>query len=332
MGQKVGIPQGLLFFDYYPLWKEFFSELGAEIVLSSKTNKDILDRGVSTCVDEACLPVKVFHGHVCDLKDRVDYLFIPKFISIYKKEFICPKFLGLPEMIKNSIKDLPPIIDIHIDLRKSKINIVNSIIKGGKYFTPSLIKISSAYNKAFKYYEKYIKLLNQGIIPMDAIKMYNSSITHKTKDNDNKPKIMILGHSYNLYDEHISMNVIKKINNKGINIITPEMIDENKARKYSSKLPKRMFWSFGSKIIGSAFAIMEEIKLDGIVYVSSFGCGIDSILLDIIERRSRKETIPFTLLTIDEHTGEAGVNTRIEAFIDMIKWRKKNEAHISTHG
>lgn len=332
MGKRVGIPQGLLFFDYYPLWKEFFKEVGAEVVLSNKTNKDILDKGVSTCVDEACLPVKVFHGHVCDLKDKVDYLFIPKFMSIYKKEFICPKFLGLPEMVKNSIKDLPPIIDIQIDLRKSKANIIKSIVKAGKYFTPNLLKIASSYGKALKYHEKYENLLNQGIIPMDAIKMYNSSMTNKKRAKNNKPRIMVLGHSYNLYDEHISMNLIKKINSKSINVITPEMIDSNKARKYSAQLPKRMFWSFGNKIIGSAFAIMEETKLDGIIYVSSFGCGIDSVLIDVIERRARKERIPFTLLTLDEHTGEAGVNTRIEAFIDMIKWREKNEDNIPTHG
>lgn len=332
MEKRVGIPQGLLFFDYYPLWKEFFSELGAEIVLSNKTNKDILNKGVSTCVDEACLPVKVFHGHVCDLKDKVDYLFIPKFVSIYKKEFTCPKFLGLPEMVKNSIKDLPPIIDIQIDLRKSKTNIVKSIVKVGKFFTPNLIKIASSYNRAFKYHEKYLKLLNQGVIPMDALRMYNSSIMNKAKIEDNKPKIVVLGHSYNLYDEHISMNLIKKISNKNINVITPEMIDSSKAREYSLQLPKRMFWSFGSKIIGSAFAMMEEIEVDGIIYVSSFGCGIDSVLLDIIERKARQKRIPFTLLTLDEHTGEAGVNTRIEAFIDMIKWREKNEGHLPTLG
>ncbi|WP_202711017.1 acyl-CoA dehydratase activase-related protein [Sporosalibacterium faouarense] len=332
MTYKVGIPQGLLFYDYYPLWKEFLNELGTEVILSKKTNKTILDQGVSNCVDEACLPVKVFHGHVCDLKDKVDYLFIPKFVSIYKKEFICPKFLGLPEMVKNTIEDLPPIIDIEINLRKSNLNLLKAVIKTGQYFTSNLSKIAMAYNKALKHYERYLDLINQGIVPIEAVKMYNLSLKRNKSFNQNNLNIMILGHSYNLYDEHISMNLIKKLQSQDINVLTPEMIDTDQINQHSSRLPKRMFWSFGRKIIGSAFSAIEEKSIHGIIYVSSFGCGIDSILIDLVERKARENSIPFTLLTLDEHTGEAGVNTRVEAFIDMIRWRGKDESNISTHG
>ena len=65
------------------------------------------------------MPVKVFHGHVDYLKDKVDYIFIPKFISIYKKEYCCPKHLGLPDMVRHSIEGLPQIIDTEVNLRKT---------------------------------------------------------------------------------------------------------------------------------------------------------------------------------------------------------------------
>ncbi|RKD32715.1 acyl-CoA dehydratase activase-related protein [Thermohalobacter berrensis] len=332
MACKLGIPQGLLFYDYYPLWKEFFKELGVEVVLSSKTNKEILDKGVSACVDEACLPVKVFHGHVEDLKDKVDYIFIPKFISIRKREFICPKFLGLPEMIKNSIKDLPPIIDTEINLRKSNYKLMKAIFETGRHFTYNFFKINSAYKKAFKYYTDYKRLITKGVIPMEAIRVYSKCINNVENRNDNSLRIMVSGHPYNIYDEYLSMRLIKKLKKDNINVITPEMIKEDKINYYASKLPKRMFWSFGRKIVGSAFSVMEEQKVDGIIYVSSFGCGLDSILIDLVQRKAKALKVPFTLLTVDEHTGEAGINTRIEAFTDMIKWRVKNENNIPTHG
>ena len=60
--------------------------------MSPKTNRDILNTG-QACVDEACLPVKVFHGHVDYLKDKVDYIFIPKFISLYRG-ILLPKHLA----------------------------------------------------------------------------------------------------------------------------------------------------------------------------------------------------------------------------------------------
>ena len=92
---KVGIPRALLYYNYYPLWKVFFEELGAEVVLSELTNKKILDDGVYCCVDDACLPMKVFHGHAVHLKDRVDYLFVPRLISVEKTVY-------MPEILRPS--------------------------------------------------------------------------------------------------------------------------------------------------------------------------------------------------------------------------------------
>ena len=60
---KIGIPKGLLYYKYYPFIETFFTELGAEIILSPDTNKDILNEGVKNCVDDACVPIKIFHGH-----------------------------------------------------------------------------------------------------------------------------------------------------------------------------------------------------------------------------------------------------------------------------
>jgi len=76
-------------------------------------------------------------------------------------------------------------------------------------------------------------------------------------------------------------------------------------------------------MIGSAFHFMDSDSIDGIIHVASFGCGPDSFTGEIIERQVRRRgNLPFLNLTIDEHTGEAGVITRLEAFIDMIRWRR----------
>ncbi|MCG4585299.1 2-hydroxyacyl-CoA dehydratase, partial [Anaerosalibacter bizertensis] len=127
----------------------------------------------------------------------------------------------------------------------------------------------------------------------------------------------------------LNMNLVSKLMSNNIKVITPEMINKDKINRYSNKLPKRMFWTHGKKIVGSAFSLIKEQKIDGIIYLSSFGCGMDSVLVDLVERKAIKEEIPFTLLTLDEQTGEAGINTRIEAFIDMMKWRNRDENNIS---
>ena len=116
---NIGIPRALSYFDYFPMWQTFFKELGLETTISSSTNKDILNKGVSLCVDDACVPVKLFHGHVMDLVGKVDTIFIPRLVSVSPGEFICPKFIGLPEMIKNSTKNLPSLLIFNYDLHKN---------------------------------------------------------------------------------------------------------------------------------------------------------------------------------------------------------------------
>ncbi|MCF6462612.1 acyl-CoA dehydratase activase-related protein [Clostridium sp. Cult1] len=333
MKYKVGIPRGMLYYDYYLLWKEFFNNLGVEVVTSPKTNKDILNKGVHACVDEACLPVKVFHGHVDYLKDKVDYIFIPKFISIYKKEYCCPKHLGLPDMVRHSIEGLPQIIDTEINLRKTDKSLKKSILYTGKYFTRSNKKIYRAFKDAYSQFNKYTELMSRGVIPINAVGLYDDLSFNLNADDENiRRQIMILGHSYNIYDEYINMNIATKLKKRRIKVITAEMIEERSTRYYASKLPKRMFWTHGQRIIGSAFSMIEKKAIQGIIYISAFGCGLDSVLIDLVERKARENRIPFTLLTIDEQTGEAGVNTRIEAFLDMLEWRDGSEDNFSTYG
>lgn len=333
MSIKVGIPRGMFYYDYYPLWKEFFNNLGVEVITSPRTNKNILNKGIETCVDEACLPIKVYHGHVDYLKDKVDYIFIPRLTSIYKKEYNCPKHLGMAEMIKNNIDGLPEIIDSNLNLRESDRNIKKAALVTGRCFEESTKKIYKAFKDAYNKYNKYTEMITAGVIPLNIVEKYDdSSFIRKIKNDSYGRRILLVGHFYNTYDQYINMDLANKLNKTGYDVVTVEMVEEEKSRKYASKLPKRMFWTHGQRIIGGAFSLIEERTVSGVIYISAFGCGLDSVLIDLIERKAKEESMPFTLLTIDEQTGEAGINTRIEAFTDMLEWRDNHEDNIPTYG
>lgn len=316
MIKKVGIPRALLYYQYYPLWVRFFKELGVEVIISNPTNKEILNEGIRNAVDEACIPVKLFHGHVLSLRNKVDYIFIPRLKSVNNGEFICPKFCGLPEMIKCSLKDLPPIIDIEIDFLKSKRSLNNIILQVGKYFCSDEKQIMKAYHKALTEYKNHKELF-------------------KIRENlkDKKKNILILGHPYHLYDTYLNMGIIEKIKDTGIHILTPEMIDEGDINEQANSFEDKLYWTFARKLVGSTLHAINTKGVDGIIYISTFACGIDSVVVEIVEKVIRNgSNIPFMLLTLDEHSGEAGVNTRIEAFVDMIKWRDNYENNLSAHG
>ena len=325
---KVGIPRALLYYEFYPMWKVFFEEIGVTVVLSQKTSKRLLNTGLKYCVDEACLPIKLFHGHVADLKDKADYIFIPRLKSIAQSEYICPKFCGLPEMIKFSIKDLPPVIDTEINLRKTGAGIYKSFKQIGKNFSVDNKKIKRAFELAVEAQKQFKNSLKSGKFPSEIInnEKYNN---HAGKDL----KVAVVGHVYNLYDKYVSMDIITKLNSNGIEVLTPELGNSAIIEAMVETLDKKMFWTFGKRLLGCVMSMLERDDIDGIIYIMSFGCGIDAFISDLAERKVRRgKNIPFFLLTLDEHSGEAGVNTRIEAFIDMIRWRKYNEGNLPAYG
>lgn len=293
----IGIPKGLLYYDYYPFFESFFQGLGANTMTSEDTNKTILDEGVKYCVDEACLPVKVFHGHVASLRDKSDLILIPRIMQISQGEYICPKFCGLPEMVKNSIPDLPTIID-HPIYATSRKKLFHWAKDSGRLIGSNQKIIRNSFDNALEIQSKF----NPGI-----------------KDENFKYTIALGGHPYNIYDKFTNMNIVEKLNEMDVGILTEEHIGVDVKNEEAKSLYKKPFWTFARNTYGFLSYVSKEKKVDGIIYISSFACGIDSVIIELVKERIGNMT--FMVLKVDEHTGEAGLDTRIEAFIDMI-WRK----------
>ena len=322
---RIGIPRALLFYYYYPMWDAFFKGMGLEVVLSSETTKLIMDKGVRQSVDDACLPVKLFFGHVLDLKDRVDYLFIPRMVSVERKEYICPKFLGLPDMIRYNVPDMPPIIDVTINMSRNEKSLYKSFTEVGKIFTSNNLTIKRAFQRGLEAQERCDRLNHLGYLPHEAIEKMSLGLCSQghSPARPGDMKIALIGHGYNIYDRYTSMNLIEKLRKMGARVVVPDNLTRTIIEERSGELPKKMFWTLGKRMIGSAFHYMNSQSIDGIIHVASFGCGPDSFTGEIIERHlRRKRGIPLLNLTIDEHTGEAGIVTRLEAFVDMIRWRR----------
>ncbi|MHB1418587.1 MAG: acyl-CoA dehydratase activase-related protein [Bacillota bacterium] len=321
---KVGIPRALFYHYYYPLWKAFFNSLGAEVVLSPPTNKTIMDRGIRNAVDEACLPVKLYYGHVISLIDQVDMMFVPRLVSVGQKDYLCPKLMGLPDMLRAGIPNLPPLISPTVDLSRDVSQIQKAIAETGRNFTHNPFRIRRAWGEAQDWYRNYKDLLKQGMLAPEAMEKMEQGTGWFTDVKEIVPErvIGVLGHAYNLYDHHISMGLIPKLRQMKARVITSDNLPWRIVDEEASRLPKRLFWTLGKRMIGGAYHFMSDPVIDGIVCLASFGCGPDSLIGDLTERLVRRtRSMPFLYLSIDEHTGEAGLNTRLEAFMDLVAWR-----------
>lgn len=314
MSVTVGIPRALLYYYYYPQWKTFFNRLGVKTVVSRETTRGLLEKGLKSTVDEACLPVKLAVGHVLDLKDRVDYIFLPRIVSTARREYICPKFLGFPDMVRNNIVDLPPLIDYKMDLYRKGSSMYNLFYAVGRYFTRNPARIYMAYQASLKSLHSHYRDMEAGYLPVEM------GDKHTQRECD--VTIAVIGHPYNIYDRYISMNMLKRLRDYGAKVVTADNLPEYVLRAEAEKLPKQLFWTLNQRMVGAAFYYFNRPEVDGLIHVASFGCGPDSMTGELIERFARRcSRKPLLSLTIDEHTGEAGMVTRLEAFMDMVRWR-----------
>ncbi|MDW7652024.1 MAG: acyl-CoA dehydratase activase-related protein [Bacillota bacterium] len=318
MSIKVGIPRALLYYHYYPGWEAFFRTLGTEIVLSDETTKKILDRGVRDAVDEACLPVKLYLGHLANLRDKhVDLIFAPRMVSVEHKKFLCPKFLGLPEMARFCVPDLPELLDVEINVHQKYRETRKNLNRLAARFNWRPWIIRRALREARAAQEQYEANLRRGNTPYD---IFSGSPNVSGQGN---VRVAVLGHAYNLNDPYISMNLIGRLREMGVDVVTSEMLRPQDICRGTHCLQKDIFWTFGKELMGAAFHLQEQQKIQGLILVASFGCGPDSLICEMVERvYKRNKTVPVLMLTLDEHTGEAGVVTRLEAFVDMLRWRK----------
>lgn len=360
---KIGIPGSLFYFRFASFWKSFFMNLGLDVVISGPTNRRILDDGVKSCVDETCLPIKLFFGHVQNLKDRVDYILVPRFTSISKNEYICPEFGGLPDMVRHTLKGLPKLIDTEVNMRKSIRGGIRAAVEVGAMLGADRRKTVKAYQLAAQNFRR-----DQFFVEFaESVQRSGGRPGLVCQKGENCPRfgsgcdgtgetfprpaagtagpspcrsacrrklcVGVIGHPYTVYDRYISMDLLGKLARYEVLARTIETVDEADINRQASALAKPMFWNHGRLAYGAALHMAESGQVDGFIFLTSFGCGIDSFVNDLIERHVRRRySIPLITMTIDEHTGEAGFNTRLEAFIDMLQWRRQNEGHISASG
>jgi len=326
---KVGIPRALLYYQYHPMWKTFFEELGAEVVVSPPTTQTMLSSGSSRVVADTCLPVKVFLGHVLSLVGKCDYIFIPAVRSVKKKVYNCSKFLGLPDMTKAVIPESPPILDIDIDVNKGKRKLYQAIYQLGRRFTWNLFKVRQASVAAWQAHLSYIRLMSShGLTSPQAIERISGTLeanpkTYSSHSTSTQGVIAIIGHPYLLHDDHINHRLIHRLERFGYKVLTPEMLTTEGLESATARLVGSAYWTYEGEIVGAGGYYLEN-GADGVIGIVTFGCGPDSLMMDMVRRHAaRLRATAFMSLTLEEHTAEAGIVTRLEAFLDMIYRRKR---------
>ena len=101
----IGLPRAMLYFRYRTLWHAFFDELGIQTVVSGPTDRAVLEQGSARAIDEACLSLKIYLGHVEALCGKCDYILVPRVSSFGRHRNMCTRFEALPDLVKNIFRE-----------------------------------------------------------------------------------------------------------------------------------------------------------------------------------------------------------------------------------
>lgn len=314
---RVGIPKGLLFNDFSPLFIPFFKYLGIETVVSDETNRKIINRGLEIVPEEYCFPTKVAYGHVDNLlKKDVDFIFIPHIantgepIGSYKYSVTCPWTQTAPDLMKSA----PKLIEEGFNSEM--------LISPSLFFDWGLNHIEDQMKKAVAKMGHSTKdvraALQEGFINK---KRFDKKIEEKTKEvfdfikkyKKNEPAFLVMARPYTAYDANVNNDIINKILDAGYLAIPLELAPIGSI-DISTQMPK-MYWIQGQKKLTAIELLNKTKNLFGID-ITYFACGPDTQINQQMRCRTQK---PFLTVEMDEHTGDAGIDTRLQAFFNTVK-------------
>jgi len=295
---KIGIPRGLYFYYFNSFYKYFFDYLDIQLIISPKTNSDILKLGMDIAGDEMCMSLKTYLGHVVYLKDKCDYILISRIANYGEYNQTCTNFLALYDIVNNLVGC--KIIDYNIDL-KNKDKELEGLVEAFSKFKIKRSKIIKAY-----YYA-----VNQSNISFNK-----KIINNKELLNSNKLKVLLISHPYNLYDEYVGKPIIKLLKENGLEVIDCNYFNKDDCSHFSKHFVPHLYWKYQKEMLGSIG--LSKSKIDGIIFLTTFPCGLDSLVNELV---MRSVDIPYLNIVIDQTESLSGFETRIESFVDILNQR-----------
>lgn len=308
---RVGVPRALLFHEVYPFWQTLLTELGCEIILSQPTNKQTIHEGAERSVAETCFPMKVALGHLLSLAEKkdLDFVWLPSIINLPGKAdttdtFVCPYVQSLCYTSRSAvdfqaagIKALEPVIYMQKGI-KHRMEALREVARDLGATQRQLRRALEAAAAAQEAFEQAKRRRGQEVLSQLA---------------PGQRALVVVSRAYNGCDPGANLEIPRKLRAMGELVIPLDFLPLDDV-----ELPKgwfNMYWRYGQKILAAAEMIAKDDRLQAI-YITNFGCGPDSFVSRFFAERLGGK--PFLQIEVDEHSADAGMITRCEAFLDSL--------------
>ncbi len=324
--RSIGIPRSLmLFYQEFPFWNAFFRELGFRVVLSSPSDQKLVKQSIEVMVSETCLPVELAHGHVLDLlKKNVDFIFMPFIINAKGKDSNptnnpnCPWVQTYPFMIRAAFKDektrekfLMPALHFRYGSRvinEEMARFLSATFGIPRSATTLALRKAGTVQAAF---EERVQRRGREVM---------ASLPSGAR------ALVLLGRPYNTGDPFLNLRLGEKLIGKNAIPIPLDYLPLEEEDIFGDY--HMMYWPNGQRILAGARIIARTPGLHA-VYAGNFRCGPDSFITHFVREEMKDK--PWLHLEVDEHSADAGMITRIEAFLDSLDgyYMSKNDKYPS---
>jgi predicted CoA-substrate-specific enzyme activase len=318
----VGINKSFFTDTCFPLYRRFFEEVGLAVALPETIRQEGVDRRGAAF----CYPVEISHGFLQDLLERrIDWLFLPHFKSnaplngrdngqAPTKSVTCPISQGEPYYLGTAFKDHPA----YRTLKKAG-RILSPVIDFSKGYAASeeaFLDMARALGRTVREGRRaYAAAVKAQKAATEAMREAGRRALEKLEADPGAFGIVIFGRSYNAFVSEAHMGIPQKFATRGIRVIPIDMLPVD-----DEPVHEQMYWSAGQAILKAASFAERHPQLFG-CYITNFSCGPDSFLLGFF--RDIMGGKPSLTLELDSHVADAGLETRIEAFLDIVKaWRE----------
>ena len=311
--QNVGIPRSLLYHRYGTMWTTFFEALGRTVVVSEPSDRGVFEAGDAASVDECCLASKLYLGHVRSLIGKTDALFVPSIANLGHLKSFCTKFQALPDLVANSFVEANPrIISCLVEEQETHTHERDSFLALARRLGANPHEAKSAWKAAVHAQEAAdaaAQLAQERLLA-----------AAEAKPAVERPlRILVMAHPYVAHDPYIGGPVADMLEEMGACVLFADRVDKERAYKASLEFSETLPWIINRELIGALMLLRDRI--DVVVIVSAFPCGPDSMTNDAVTRRFHSK--PTLVLTVDAQSGTAGMETRVESFVDILRYQGK---------
>ena len=301
---KIGLPRAMLYYRYRVLWRTFFAELDMETVVSAPTDREILEQGTALAIDEACLSLKIYLGHAAALMGKCDYILAPRVSSLGRHRSFCTRFESMPDLVRNVFRASgQKLLTYEVDEGMQRKDEESAFLEMGRSLGCPAKAVKRAYRLAKK---------------ADAAAWKERVQKHEQRYKTEGMKVLIAAHSYVAEDPYMGRPVTDYLKQAGVIPVRADIVDRDAALKHSRELYPTCKWEISREILGGI--VQHKDDVNGIILLSAFPCGPDAMVNELITRRV--EGVPILNLVLDSQSGTAGVETRLESFIDIIRFKE----------